>query len=151
VVIARVPDDGGEDADPVRELRAFRWGLLPFWAKDIKVGARMINARAETVHQKPAYRRAFKSQRALIPVDAFYEWLATDAIGKSGKKLKQPFAIPADRRIDAGAGGAVRGLVRQVAPRRRPESGHPDVHDHHHHRDRQRRPDPRPHAHGDHP
>jgi putative SOS response-associated peptidase YedK len=69
----------------VRELRAFRWGLLPVFAKDIKDGARMINARAETVHQKPAYRRAFKSQRALIPVDAFYEWLETDEIGKSGK------------------------------------------------------------------
>ncbi|MEU4196797.1 SOS response-associated peptidase [Kribbella sp. NPDC026611] len=73
VVIARAPQDAGEDAEPARELRAFRWGLLPFWAKDIKVGARMINARAETVHEKPAYRRAFKSQRALIPVDAFYE------------------------------------------------------------------------------
>jgi hypothetical protein len=60
--------------------------LLPVFAKEIKDGARMINARAETVHQKPAYRRAFKSQRALIPVDAFYEWLETDEIGKSGKK-----------------------------------------------------------------
>ncbi|MEV4263538.1 SOS response-associated peptidase family protein [Kribbella sp. NPDC049584] len=58
---------------------------------------RMINARAETVHQKPAYRRAFKSQRALISVDAFYEWLETDEVGKSGKKLKQPFVLrPAD-------------------------------------------------------
>jgi hypothetical protein len=70
--------------------------LLPFWAKDIKVGAKMINARAETVHEKPAYRRAFKSQRALIPVDAFYEWLETDQLGKSGKKLKQPFALLVD-------------------------------------------------------
>jgi putative SOS response-associated peptidase YedK len=97
VVIARIPDDAGEAADPVRELRAFRWGLLPVFAKDVKDGARMINARAETVHQKPAYRRAFKSERALIPVDAFYEWLETDEIGRSGKKLKQPFAIrPAD-------------------------------------------------------
>jgi putative SOS response-associated peptidase YedK len=94
VVIARIPDDAGEAADPVRELRVFRWGLLPVFAKDIKDGARMINARAETVHQKPAYRRAFESQRALIPVDAFYEWLETDEIGKSGKKLMQPFAIP---------------------------------------------------------
>jgi putative SOS response-associated peptidase YedK len=112
--------------------------LLPVFAKDIKDGARMINARAETVHQKPAYRRAFKSQRALIPVDAFYEWLETEEIGKSGKKLKQPFVMrnQASRRIDAGAGRAVRGLVRQVAPRRRPESGRPDVYDHHDHRDR---------------
>ncbi|WP_328522851.1 SOS response-associated peptidase [Kribbella sp. NBC_00359] len=105
VVIARVPQDADEDAEPVRELRAFRWGLLPFWAKDIKVGAKMINARAETVHEKPAYRRAFKSQRALIPVDAFYEWLETDQVGKSGKKLKQPFALrPADGSTLALAG-----------------------------------------------
>jgi len=68
--------------------------LLPVFAKDIKDGARMINARAETVHEKPAFRRAFKSQRALIPVDAFYEWLETDQVGKSGKRLKQPFALP---------------------------------------------------------
>jgi hypothetical protein len=68
--------------------------LLPFWAKDIKIGAKMVNARAETVHEKPAFRRAFKSQRALIPVDAFYDWLETDQIGKSGKPLKQPFALP---------------------------------------------------------
>ena len=105
VVLARVVDDASEDADPVRELRAFRWGLLPFWAKDIKVGAKMINARAETVHQKPAYRRAFKSQRALIPVDAFYEWLETDQVGASGKKLKQPFVLrPADGATLALAG-----------------------------------------------
>ncbi|MFG1820614.1 SOS response-associated peptidase [Kribbella sp. NPDC049174] len=105
VVIARVPKDPGEDADPVRELRTFRWGLLPFWAKDIKVGAKMINARAETVHEKPAYRRAFKAQRALIPVDAFYEWLETDQVGKSGKKLKQPFALrPSDGSTLALAG-----------------------------------------------
>jgi hypothetical protein len=68
--------------------------LLPFWAKDIKSGAKMINARAETVAEKPAYKRAFKAQRALIPVDAFYEWLETGQVGKSGKKLKQPFALP---------------------------------------------------------
>ncbi|WP_199235009.1 SOS response-associated peptidase [Kribbella sp. VKM Ac-2568] len=104
VVIARIPDNAGEAADPVRELRAFRWGLLPFWAKDIKLGA-MINARAETVHEKSAYRRAFKSRRALIPVDAFYEWLETDEVGKSGKKLKQPFALrPVDGSTLALAG-----------------------------------------------
>ncbi|MFG1626250.1 SOS response-associated peptidase [Kribbella sp. NPDC049227] len=105
VVIARVPQDADEDAEPARELRAFRWRLLPFWAKDIQSGAKMINARAETVHEKPAYRRAFKSQRALIPVDAFYEWLETDQVGKSGKKLKQPFVLrPADGSTLALAG-----------------------------------------------
>jgi putative SOS response-associated peptidase YedK len=65
----------------------------------------MINARAETVHEKPAFRRAFKAQRALIPVDAFYEWLETDQVGMSGKKLKQPFALrPADGSTLALAG-----------------------------------------------
>jgi hypothetical protein len=102
VVIARA---GNEDGDPVRELRSFRWGLLPFWAKDIKVGAKMVNARAESVHEKPAYRRAFKSQRALIPVDAFYEWLETDQVGKSGKPLKQPFALPVNCTKHSRLGG----------------------------------------------
>lgn len=105
VVIARVPQDAGEDAEPTRELRAYRWGLLPFWAKDIKVGAKMINARAETVHEKPAYRRAFQSRRALIPVDAFYEWLETDEIGKTGKKLKQPFALRPTDGLTLGLAG----------------------------------------------
>jgi putative SOS response-associated peptidase YedK len=93
VVIARVPDSAGADEAPMRELRLFRWGLLPFWAKDLKAGSRMINARAETVADKPAFRRAFKSRRALVPVDAFYEWLETEQVGASGKKLKQPFAL----------------------------------------------------------
>ncbi|MFD7161130.1 SOS response-associated peptidase [Kribbella sp. NPDC059898] len=97
VVIARVLPDAGDDADPARELRAFRWGLLPFWAKTLGAGAKMINARAETVHEKPAYRSAFKSRRALIPCDAFYEWLETEQVGKAGRRLKQPFALrPAD-------------------------------------------------------
>lgn len=94
VVIARASDSAGPGGAPERELRLFRWGLLPFWAKDLKAGARMINARAETVADKPAYRRAFRARRALVPVDAFYEWLETDQVGASGKKLKQPFALP---------------------------------------------------------
>jgi putative SOS response-associated peptidase YedK len=104
VVIETVPDAADDQADPVRELRLFRWGLLPFWAKDLKAGARMINARAETVHEKPAYRAAFKSRRALIPVDAFYEWIETEQVGASGK-LKQPFALrPVDGRTLSLAG-----------------------------------------------
>jgi putative SOS response-associated peptidase YedK len=105
VVIARVPTNAGEDADPVRELRSFRWGLVPFWAKDLKIGSKMVNARAETVHEKPSFRTPFKSRRALIPVDAFYEWLETEQVGASGKKLKQPFALkPADGSTLALAG-----------------------------------------------
>jgi putative SOS response-associated peptidase YedK len=60
--------------DGRRVLDGYRWGLVPFWAKDIKVGFKMINARAETVAEKPAYGRLLKSQRVIIPADGFYEW-----------------------------------------------------------------------------
>lgn len=65
-----------------RELRTVRWGLIPVWAKDISGGAKMINARAETVAVKPAFRRAFARRRCLIPADGYYEW-----------KNKKPFYI----------------------------------------------------------
>ena len=55
-------------------LRLRRWGLIPSWAKDERIGNRQINARAETVAEKPAYRRAFRSRRCLVPGDGFYEW-----------------------------------------------------------------------------
>jgi putative SOS response-associated peptidase YedK len=58
----------------LRELKIARWGLIPFWAKDAKMGARFINARSETASDKPAYRAAFKMRRCLIPADGFYEW-----------------------------------------------------------------------------
>ncbi len=57
-----------------RQLGTFRWGLLPFWAKDRKMAARNINARAETVAEKPAFRDSFARKRCLIPADGFYEW-----------------------------------------------------------------------------
>ena len=57
-----------------RELRVMRWGLVPFWAKDVRIGSRMINARAETVAEKPAFRRAFTKRRCLLPADGYYEW-----------------------------------------------------------------------------
>lgn len=63
----------GADQDS-RELTMLRWGLVPFWAKDAAIGNRMINARAETVAEKPAFRAAFKKRRCLIPADGFYEW-----------------------------------------------------------------------------
>ena len=61
-----------------RELASTRWGLIPSWAKDAKMGARMINARAETVAEKPSFRSAVKSRRCLVPASGFYEWVKTD-------------------------------------------------------------------------
>jgi len=60
-----------------RELALVRWGLIPSWAKDEKMGARMINARGETVAEKPSFRSAVKTRRCLIPADGFYEWVRT--------------------------------------------------------------------------
>ncbi len=61
-----------ERSEPV--LDALQWGLVPFWAKDDRIGSRMINARAETVAEKPAYRAAFKRRRCLLPASGYYEW-----------------------------------------------------------------------------
>ncbi len=60
--------------DGVRVLTSFRWGLVPFWAKDLKVGARGINARAESLADKPMFRDSFAQNRCLVPLDGFYEW-----------------------------------------------------------------------------
>jgi putative SOS response-associated peptidase YedK len=75
--------DSAGTADPglagaERQLRVLRWGLVPFWAKDVKIGSRMINARAETVSEKPAFRRAFAQRRCLLPADGYYEWQQQD-------------------------------------------------------------------------
>jgi putative SOS response-associated peptidase YedK len=69
-----------------RGLEVMRWGLVPFWAKDIKVGFSNINAKAEGIENKPAFREAFRQRRCLVPVDNFYEW-------KKVGKDKQPYAI----------------------------------------------------------
>jgi len=76
-----------------RELRLVRWGLVPSWAKDAAGGARMINARAETVAVKPAFRGAFARRRCIIPADGYYEWQAAVDKGDKDKKAKQPFYI----------------------------------------------------------
>jgi putative SOS response-associated peptidase YedK len=57
-----------------RVLRELHWGLIPFWAKDRKIGYRTINARAETAHKSPSFRAAFRSRRCLVPANGFYEW-----------------------------------------------------------------------------
>src|ERR1700742_2284558 len=78
-----------KEGEPRGEL--LRWGLVPFWAKDPKVGYKMINARSETVAEKPAYRDAFKSRRCLIVADGFYEW--QPRVGGGRVARKQPFHI----------------------------------------------------------
>jgi putative SOS response-associated peptidase YedK len=72
--------------DNENKLEKLNWGLVPFWAKDVTIGSRMINARAETVSQKPSFRNAFRKRRCLIPVDGFYEW-------KGEKGHKQPYYV----------------------------------------------------------
>ncbi len=61
-----------------RELEVMRWGLIPSWAKDLKTQSPLINARAETVQEKPSFRSSFKSRRCLVPTDGFYEWVKRD-------------------------------------------------------------------------
>ena len=81
-----------------RSLDVLRWGLVPFWAKDIKVGFANINAKAEGIETKPAFREAFQRRRCLVPFDCFYEW---QKIGKD----RQPYAVALrDRRLMALAG-----------------------------------------------
>lgn len=70
--------------DTMNRLVEFKWGLIPWWSKDPSIGNRMINARAETVEEKPAFRQAFKKRRCLIVADGFYEW---QKVGKAKKPL----------------------------------------------------------------
>ncbi len=72
-----------------RHIKKHHWGLVPFWAKDISIGSRMINARVENVTSKPAFRAALKLRRCLIPADGFYEWK-----GQSGSKQPYYFHLP---------------------------------------------------------
>ena len=83
-----------------RELRAVRWGLVPSWAKDASIGNRMLNARVESLTEKPAFRRAARSRRCLVPADGWYEWAKRlDSPGK------QPyFVTPQDGSVLAFAG-----------------------------------------------
>jgi len=85
------------EADPATAAW-FRWGLVPFWAKDLKIGSHLINARAETIVEKPAFRSAFKKRRCLVLADGFIEWTGE-------KAARKPWHIThADRRLMAFAG-----------------------------------------------
>ncbi len=92
--VVRRPDMASEQP---RELAELRWGLVPFWAENVKIGARMINARSETAATKPSFRAAFRKRRCLIPCDGFYEWVEHD-----GKKW--PLRITLDEQLGAFAG-----------------------------------------------
>ncbi|MFV0452783.1 MAG: SOS response-associated peptidase [Propioniciclava sp.] len=80
------------EGSPVRKLLTPRWGLVPSWSTDARQGARMINARVETVVEKPAFRKAVVARRCLIPADGFYEWSSVPA-ARGGKPVKQPWFI----------------------------------------------------------
>jgi putative SOS response-associated peptidase YedK len=92
--IAVIPNDGKNRLD------YFVWGLIPSWAKDPEIGNRMINARAETLAEKPSFRAAFRRRRCLIPADGFYEWRQPP-----GQKTKIPMYIQMkDKRVFSFAG-----------------------------------------------
>ncbi|MCY7396440.1 MAG: SOS response-associated peptidase [Nocardioides sp.] len=103
-VVERAPSrESNEPAQ--RQLRVLRWGLVPSWAKDRSIGNRMINARMETVAEKPAYKRAFAKRRCLLPADGYFEWYATEELTAQGKPRKQPYFIrPQDNGTLAMAG-----------------------------------------------
>ena len=92
-VRAVVQEQGG-----ARELRLLRWGLVPSWAEDLRVGNRMINARSETAAKKPAFRSAFRKRRCLVLADGFFEWR------RRGKSREPHFIYMRDRRPFAIAG-----------------------------------------------
>lgn len=96
-----------DSAAALREAVMLRWGLIPFWAKDMSIGNTMINARAETVAEKPSFRQAFLKRRCLIPADGFFEW------EKLANGKKQPWWI----RMTDEAPFAMAGLWESWAPK----------------------------------
>jgi putative SOS response-associated peptidase YedK len=76
-----------QDAEGRRVLVPRRWGLVPYWAEDPRIGGRLVNARCETAATKPAYRDAFRRRRCLVPADGFYEW------GDAGRGPRQPWYV----------------------------------------------------------
>jgi putative SOS response-associated peptidase YedK len=107
VPVVRVDgDQEGPEADGGRHLVQLRWGLVPFWADDVSIGAKMINARAESAAEKPAFRAAFRRRRCLVVADGFYEWKAPpkDATGQEGQR-KQPYRIEFPDRRPFGFAG----------------------------------------------
>jgi putative SOS response-associated peptidase YedK len=103
-VVERPPSKDSPEP-PQRQLRVLTWGLVPSWAKEPSIGNRMINARMETVAEKPAFKRAFAVRRCLLPADGYFEWYPTSQTNAKGKPVKQPYFIrPADGGVLAMAG-----------------------------------------------
>jgi putative SOS response-associated peptidase YedK len=95
--------------DEAAHFALLRWGLIPSWAKDPKIGSRLINARAETIGDKPSFRAAFKHRRCLLPADGFYEWKTVDGRKhpyEFGLVDRTPFALAGlwESWTDAGGG-----------------------------------------------
>ena len=118
VLARRRTDEETGETDVRRHLEVMRWGLVPSWAKDPSIGSRLINARAETLTEKPAYRKAFARRRCLLPAAGYYEWWAppNGPVGKAGKPLKQPYFI----RPIAGESLAMAGLFEFWRDKSRP-------------------------------
>jgi putative SOS response-associated peptidase YedK len=93
--VAVIPNNNKDQVD------FFQWGLIPFWAKDAKIGYRMINARSETLAEKPAFRNAYRRRRCLVLADGFYEWKSI-----KGKMKKSPYFI----KMESGDPFAMAGL-----------------------------------------
>jgi putative SOS response-associated peptidase YedK len=109
-VLERSDKESGSGS-PVRQLRVLKWGLVPSWAKVPDGAAKMINARAETVHEKPTFKRPFAARRCLVPADGYYEWVTgkderqLEERGKRKRPRKQPYYVtPVDGSVMAMAG-----------------------------------------------
>ncbi|MEU3570610.1 SOS response-associated peptidase [Kitasatospora sp. NPDC036755] len=89
VVLERLSRE--ERPRPVRQLRVLRWGLVPQWSNSAETAVKMINARSDTVHEKPSYRQAFAARRCVLPVDGYYEWQTVP--GERGKARKKPYFV----------------------------------------------------------
>jgi putative SOS response-associated peptidase YedK len=126
-----VVDSGG-----IGRLDTFHWGLIPFWAKDVKTGNKMINARAETLATKNAFKSPLAKRRCIIPADGFYEWMKVP-----GQKNKQPMFIHRGRGPSPSRTG--RSGVINASPTSEAGGGPPLLHDHHRGAEREGPPGPR--------
>ena len=122
-VVQRHPRDADGTPDPdttERTLRVVRWGLVPSWSKDARAGARMINARSESVATKPSFRRALSARRCLIPADGWYEWQRGSP--QNHPQHKQPYYT----HHPDGSSLAMAGIWEFWKPKDDPDDEYPD-------------------------